>query len=49
MLGIPIDDPRWDAILDDFRSSGLIHAEFCRRRRIPLSTLRRRFYRDRSS
>jgi hypothetical protein len=49
MPGIPIDDPRWDAILDDFRSSGLTHAEFCRQRRLPLATFRRRLYRDRST
>jgi hypothetical protein len=49
MPGIPIDDPRWDDILDDFRNSGLTHVEFCRRRRLPLATFRRRLYRDRSA
>jgi hypothetical protein len=47
MPGIPFDDPCWDAILDDFRSSGLTHAESCRRRRLPLASFRRRLYRDR--
>lgn|SRR5512134_3970617 len=49
MPGIPLDDPRWEDILDDFRNSGLTHVEFCRRRQLPLSTFRRRLYRDRST
>ena len=49
MPGIPIDDPRWDDILGDFRNSGLTHVEFCRRRQLPLATFRRRLYRDRSA
>jgi hypothetical protein len=49
MPGIPIDDPRWHAILEDFRSSGLTHAEFCRQRCLPLASFRRRLYRDRSA
>ncbi len=49
MPGIPIDDPRWDTILEDFRSSGLTHAEFCRRRQLPLASFRRCPYRDRSA
>ena len=47
MPGIPLDDPRWDAILNDFRSSGLTHVEFCRQRCLPLASFRRRLYRDR--
>jgi hypothetical protein len=34
----------WDAILRDFRSSGLSHVAFCQLRRIPLHTFRRRLY-----
>ena len=49
MPGIPIDDPRWHAILEDFRSSGLTHVEFCRQRCLPLASFRRRLYRDRSA
>jgi hypothetical protein len=49
MPGILFDDPRWDAILDDFRSSGLTHAEFCRQRRLPLATFRRRLYHERAT
>jgi hypothetical protein len=49
MPGIPIDEPRWDDILGDFRNSGLTHVEFCRRRQLPLATFRRRLYRDRSA
>jgi hypothetical protein len=39
---LPITDPRWNALLDDFRNSGLTHAEFCRRRGVPLHTFRKR-------
>jgi hypothetical protein len=28
---LPLNNPRWDDLLDDFRNSGLTHAEFCRR------------------
>jgi hypothetical protein len=48
MPRIPIDDPRWDDLLDDFRRSGLTHAEFCRSRGLPLHTFRKRLYRDRT-
>ena len=34
-------DLRWNAILNDFRRSGLTHAEFCRLREIPLHTFRK--------
>src|SRR4051812_49146162 len=49
MPGIPLDEPRWDDILGDFRNSGLTHVEFCRQRQLPLATFRRRLYRDRSA
>jgi hypothetical protein len=37
-------DLRWNAILNDFRRSGLTHAEFCRVREIPLHTFRKHLY-----
>jgi hypothetical protein len=39
----------WDAILRDFRSSGLTHVAFCQLHRIPLHTFRRRLYQAPSS
>jgi hypothetical protein len=38
-------DLRWNALLNDFRRSGLTQAEFCRRRQISLHTLRKHLYR----
>jgi hypothetical protein len=46
---LPITDPRWDALLDDFRHSGLTHAEFCRLRGVPVHTFRKRLYQDRDA
>ena len=40
---------RWNAILNDFRRSGLTQPEFCRRRDISLSSFRYQFYKPRSS
>jgi len=37
-------DLRWNAILNDFRRSGLTQAEFCRRRQISLSSFRNHLY-----
>ena len=37
-------DLRWNAILNDFRRSGLTHAEFCRDREVSLHTFRKRLY-----
>jgi hypothetical protein len=37
-------DLRWNAILNDFRRSGLTQAEFCRRRQIALSSFRNHLY-----
>lgn len=37
-------DLRWNALLNDFRRSGLTHAEFCRRRGISLHSFRKRLY-----
>ena len=37
-------DLRWNALLHDFRRSGLTHAEFCRRRGISLHSFRKRLY-----
>jgi hypothetical protein len=37
-------DLRWLALINDFRRSGLTHAEFCRRREISLHTFRKRLY-----
>ncbi len=42
-------DLRWNAILNDFRRSGLTQAEFCRRRELPLHTFRRHLYQPRPS
>jgi hypothetical protein len=37
-------DLRWNALLNDFRRSGLTHAEFCRTRGISLHSFRKRLY-----
>jgi hypothetical protein len=37
-------DPRWNALLNDFRRSGLTQAEFCRRREISLPSFRNHLY-----
>ena len=37
-------DLRWNALLNDFRRSGLTQAEFCRRRDISLHSFRKRLY-----
>jgi transposase len=42
-------DLRWNAILNDFRRSGLTQAEFCRRRDISLHSFRKRLYSPRPS
>jgi hypothetical protein len=42
-------DLRWNALLNDFRRSGLTQAEFCRRRQISLHTFRKRRYGSRQS
>jgi hypothetical protein len=38
------DDARWQAVIADFRLSGLTQPEFCRIRGLPLHTFRRRLY-----
>jgi hypothetical protein len=40
----PILDLRWNALLSDFRRSGLTHAEFCRRRGISIHSFRKHLY-----
>jgi hypothetical protein len=42
-------DLRWNAILNDFRRSGLTQAQFCRRRDISLASFRYHFYKPNSS
>ena len=42
-------DLRWNALLNDFRRSGLTQAEFCRRRQISLPSFRAHLYRPRPS
>ena len=37
-------DLRWNALLDDFRRSGLTQAEFCQRRGISIHSFRKRLY-----
>jgi hypothetical protein len=37
-------DLRWNALLNDFRRSGLTHAEFCERRGISIHSFRKRLY-----
>ena len=41
----PILDLRWNALLNDFRRSGLTQAEFCERRGISIHSFRKRLYR----
>jgi len=41
-------DVRWNALLNDFRRSGLTHAEFCRRREISIHSFRNRLYQART-
>jgi hypothetical protein len=38
------DDAHWQVAIADFRRSGLTQPEFCRSRRLPLHTFRRRLY-----
>jgi hypothetical protein len=42
-------DLRWNALLNDFRRSGLTQAEFCRRRQISLHSFRKHLYPPRPS
>jgi hypothetical protein len=42
-------DLRWNAIVNDFRRSGLTQADFCRQRNISLASFRYHFYKPRSS
>jgi hypothetical protein len=42
-------DLRWNAIVNDFRRSGLTQADFCRQRNISLATFRYHFYKPASS
>src|SRR5437763_8567874 len=42
-------DLRWNALLKEFRRSGLTQAEFCRRRRISLHSFRKHLYQPRPS
>jgi hypothetical protein len=42
-------DLRWNAIVNDFRRSGLTQADFCRQRHISLASFRYHFYTPRSS
>jgi hypothetical protein len=44
MPRVHVVDLRWNALLNDFRRSGLTQAEFCRRRDISLHSLRKRLY-----
>jgi hypothetical protein len=39
-----IANSRWNAILSDFRRSGLTQADFCRQRNISLASFRYHFY-----
>ena len=39
---------RWNAIVSDFRRSGLTQAEFCRQRNISLASFRYHFYKPHS-
>jgi hypothetical protein len=41
-------DLRWNAILNDFRRSGLTHAQFCLVREIPIHTFRKHLYQSRT-
>src|SRR5262249_59005502 len=40
----PILDLRWNALLSEFRRSGLTQAEFCQRRGISIHSFRKRLY-----
>src|SRR3954447_21275245 len=40
----PILQTRWNALLGDFRRSGLTHAEFCRRRGLSIHSFRKHLY-----
>jgi len=42
-------DPRWNALLNDFRRSGLTQAEFCRLREISLPSFRNHLYKPNRS
>jgi hypothetical protein len=42
-------DLRWNALLNDFRRSGLTQAEFCRRRQVSLHSFRKHLYQPRPS
>ncbi len=44
-----IVDLRWNALLNDFRRSGLTQAEFCRRRQVSLHSFRKHLYGPRPS
>jgi hypothetical protein len=37
-------DRRWNALLHEFRGSGLTHAEFCQRRGLSIHSFRKRLY-----
>ena len=37
-------DLRWNALLHEFRRSGLTHAEFCQRRGLSIHSFRKRLY-----
>ena len=37
-------DLRWNALLNDYRRSGLTQAEFCRRRQVSLHPFRKHLY-----
>src|SRR5512135_1609449 len=41
-------DLRWNALLNDFRRSGLTQAEFCQRRGISIHSFRKRLYQART-
>src|SRR4051812_7656704 len=41
-------DTRWNALLNDFRRSGLTHAEFCRRRGLSIHSFRKHLYQTHS-
>jgi hypothetical protein len=45
----PILDLRWNALLSEFRRSGLTQAEFCQRRGISIHSFRKRLYGARPS
>jgi hypothetical protein len=42
-------DLRWNALIQDFRRSGLTQAEFCRRRQVSLHSFRKHLYQHRPS